>query len=105
MKSTTGTRRASRTSSSLKPSTCSALPSLNTRLQAPGTDVCLEGGFGDEPGGACLCRAQVADTRTGEVLLEVREAKPDSRWFHKEQNQYWFEEGALVDLYLNDHGY
>jgi hypothetical protein len=70
-----------------------------------GTDVCLEGGFGDEPGGACLARAQVADARPGEVLLEVRGAKPDSRWFHKEQNQYWFEETALVDLYLADHGY
>lgn len=70
-----------------------------------GTDVCLEGGFGDEPGGTCLARAQVADTRTGEVLLEVRGAKPDSRWFHKDQNQFWFEETALVDLYLADHGY
>ena len=70
-----------------------------------GTDVCLEGGFGDEPNGACLARAQVADTRTGEVLLEVRGAKPDSRWFHKDQNQFWFEESALVDLYLADHGY
>lgn len=70
-----------------------------------GTDVCLEGGFGDEPNGACLARAQVADSRPGEVLLEVRGAKPDSRWFHKDQNQYWFEEAALVDLYLADHGY
>ena len=69
------------------------------------TDVCLEGGFGDEPTGSCLARAHVADSRPNEVLLEVRGAKPDSRWFHKEQNQYWFEEGALVDLYLADHGY
>ena len=70
-----------------------------------GTDVCLEGGFGDEPGGACLARAAVVDTRTNEVLVEIRGAKPDSRWFAKEQNQYWFEEGALVELYLADHGY
>ncbi len=70
-----------------------------------GTDVCLEGGFGDEPGGACLARAQVGDTRPGQVLLDVRGAKPDSSWFGKEQNQIWFEETALVDLYLADHGY
>ena len=70
-----------------------------------GSSICLEGGFGDEPTGACLARAQVADNRPGEVLVEVRGAKPDSRWFHQEQNQYWFEEGALVDLYLADHGY
>jgi hypothetical protein len=70
-----------------------------------GTDVCVEGGFGDEPTGACLARAAVVDTATDRILLEIRGAKPDSRWFHKEQNQFWFEEGALVDLYLADHGY
>lgn len=81
------------------------LAQLYVRKLDVGTDVCLEGGFGDEPGGACLARAQVADTRTNEVLLEVRGAKPDSRWFSREQNQFWFEESALVDLYLADHGY
>ena len=50
-------------------------------------------------------RASGADVATGMVLLEVREAKPDSRWFHRESNQFWFEEGALVDLYLQEHGY
>ena len=81
------------------------LAEIYVRKLDVGTDVCLEGGFGDEPGGACLARASVADARPGEVLLEVRGAKPDSRWFHKEQNQFWFEEAALVDLYLADHGY
>ena len=81
------------------------LAEIYVRKLDVGTDVCLEGGFGDEPGGACLARGGVVDTRTNEVLLEVRGAKPDSRWFKKEQNQYWFEEGALVDLYLADHGY
>ena len=81
------------------------LGAIYVRKLDVGTDVCLEGGFGDEPTGACLSRAQVADSRPGEVLLEVRGAKPDSRWFHKDHNQYWFEEAALVDLYLADHGY
>jgi hypothetical protein len=81
------------------------LAEIYVRKLDVGTDVCLEGGFGDEPGGACLARGGVVDTRTNEVLLEIRGAKPDSRWFKKEQNQYWFEEGALVDLYLADHGY
>jgi hypothetical protein len=39
------------------------------------------------------------------VLLEVRQAKPESKWFQNEQHQFWFEEGALLDLYLADHGY
>lgn len=81
------------------------LAQIYVRRLDVGTDVCLENGFGDDPGGACLCRAQVGDTRTNEILLDIREAKPDSRWFNKEHNQYWFEEGALVDLYLHDHGY
>jgi hypothetical protein len=72
---------------------------------SPGDGVCLEGGFGEEPGGACLARASVADTATGKLLIELRQARPDSRWVQKESNQYWFEEGALVDLYLAEHGY
>lgn len=75
------------------------------RRLSVGESVCLEGGFGEPPGGACLARAFVADTRDNEVLLDVKFAKPDSRWFNRESQQYWFEEGALVDLYLADHGY
>ena len=70
-----------------------------------GDPVCLEGGFGEEPGGACLARASVADTNTGKLLIELRDARPNSRWAKKEANQYWFEEGALVDLYLAENGY
>jgi hypothetical protein len=81
------------------------LAEIYVRKLDVGTDVCLEGGFGDEPTGACLARGGVSDTRPDQVLIEIRGAKPDSRWFKKEQNQYWFEEGALVDLYLADHGY
>jgi len=70
-----------------------------------GDEVCLEGGFGDNPGGACLARAAVVDTGTDRALLEIREARPESRWFKKVQYQVWFEEGALVDLYLAERGY
>ncbi|MHB8875948.1 MAG: hypothetical protein ACYC8T_19845 [Myxococcaceae bacterium] len=81
------------------------LAQVYARKLSTGDEVCLEGGFGDSPTGACLARAAVADTKTNMVLLEVREARPDSRWFRKVQNQIWFEEGALVDLYLVEHGY
>jgi hypothetical protein len=70
-----------------------------------GDMVCLEGGFGEEPGSGCLARAEIADTATDKLLIELRSARPDSRWHQKENNQFWFEEGALVDLYLADHGY
>jgi Tfp pilus assembly protein FimT len=79
-------------------------PAVRAKLST-GDQVCLEGGFGDTPSAACAARAAVVDSSKDLVLLEVREAKPDSRWFNKEQNQFWFEEGALVDLYLADHGY
>jgi hypothetical protein len=81
------------------------LAELYARKLSTGDDVCLEGGVGDSPGGACLTRAQVSDVGTGKVLLEIREARPDSRWFHHVQNQVWFDEGALVDLYLAERGY
>lgn len=70
-----------------------------------GDMVCLEGGFGEDPGAACLARAAVADTATGKLLLELKDARPDSRWAQKESNQYWFEDGALIDLYLAENGY
>jgi len=81
------------------------LAQIYVRRLSTGDQVCLQGGFGDTPSAACAARAAVVDTSNDLLLLEVREAKPDSKWFNKEQNQFWFEEGALVDLYLIDHGY
>jgi hypothetical protein len=81
------------------------LAEIYVKKLSTGDMVCLEGGFGDEPGAGCQARAAVADTATGKLLIEMKEARPDSRWFQKETNQYWFEEGALVDLYLAEHGY
>ncbi len=81
------------------------LGSSYVRRLSSGDDVCLEGGFGDVAGPACTARAAVADVATGKVLLEVRATRPGSKWFDHEQTQFWFEEGALVDLYLVDHGY
>lgn len=81
------------------------LAELYVRRLSTGDEVCLEGGFGDRPLASCLARASVADTDTNRLLLEVRSAQPGSKWFNKESNQFWFEEGALVDLYLADHGY
>lgn len=81
------------------------LASLYARRLSPGDGVCLEGGFGEAPLAACLARASVVDVSQNRALIEVREARPDSRWYQRVQNQVWFEEGALVDLYLAEHGY
>jgi hypothetical protein len=81
------------------------LAQLYARRLAPGDAICLEGGFGEEPTGACLARAAIADAQTNKLLVEIRDAKPESRWFRKIQSQIWFEESALVDLYLAERGY
>ncbi len=81
------------------------LAQLYARRLATGDEVCLEGGFGERNLRDCQTRAAVMDVNTNLVLVEVREAKPNAKWFGKESNQFWFEEGALVDLYLADHGY
>ncbi|MDY7232268.1 hypothetical protein [Hyalangium rubrum] len=76
-----------------------------TRRLAVGDEVCIEGGFGDEPGPACKARAAVVDTGNNRVKLEIRGTRPDSRWFNAEMRHAWYEEGALVDLYLAERGY
>lgn len=76
-----------------------------TRRLAVGDEVCLDGGYGEEPTGACRARAAVIDTAPNQVKLEVRTARPDSRWFSAEMRHAWYEEGALVDLYLAERGY
>ncbi|WP_257450805.1 hypothetical protein [Archangium lipolyticum] len=76
-----------------------------TRRLSVGDEVCLDGGYGDEPGQACRARAAVIDTAPNQVKLEVRSATPDSRWFNAEMRHAWYEEGALVDLYLAERGY
>lgn len=72
---------------------------------SPGDGVCLEGGVGEVAGPACLARASVVDVATNAVLLEVREARPDSRFRDAVQEQAWYEEGALVDLLLAEQGW
>ena len=75
------------------------------RQLSPGDSVCLEGGFGEEVGAACEARATVADAELSRVLIEIREAQPQSRWYKHVQHQIWFAEGALIDLYLAERGY
>lgn len=75
------------------------------RALSVGDQVCLEGGFGDPPGGACLARAEVGDASTAKILLHVADTQPASRWYKYVGTEVWFQEGALVDLYLAERGY
>jgi hypothetical protein len=75
------------------------------RRLAIGDQVCLGEGFGEPPDAACPTRATVDDAAPGRVLLQIREARPESKWFPKVGQQTWFAEGALVDLYLAERGF
>ncbi len=81
------------------------LADIFVRKLSTGDDVCLEEKFGENDLSGCPARAAVVDLGSHTVLLEIRAANPDTQWFQKIQQQFWFEEGALVDLYLRDHGY
>ena len=81
------------------------LAQLYVRRLATSDEVCIEGGFGDPPGPACLARAVVTDVGQNLVKMEIREAQPGSRWFNQPMRGVEFEEGALVDLYLAERGY
>jgi hypothetical protein len=75
------------------------------RHLSTGDSVCLENVFGEVAGAACLARAVVRDVGSDQVLLKVEDAKPESRWYHKVSSDIWFDEGALVDLWLAERGY
>ncbi len=76
-----------------------------TRRLAVGTRCASRAATATSPGSACKARAAVIDTGTNRVKLEIRGTKPDSRWFNSEMRHAWYEEGALVDLYLSERGY
>ena len=82
-----------------------ALAQQYVRGLSPGDAVCLDNTFGEEPGAACAARAMVRDASTTQVLIKVEDAKPESRWYKKLAADIWFDNGALVDLYLAEHGY
>ncbi len=75
------------------------------RSLSPGDEVCLEGGVGEEVGASCSARASVADVGTNRVLIEIRSARPDSRFVDDVQKQAWYAEDALVDLFLAEQGW
>lgn len=70
-----------------------------------GDSVCMQGGVGDPVGRACMARASVMDAGAGGLLIEFREARPDSRYANVVMNQTWYAEAALVDLALAEQGW
>lgn len=70
-----------------------------------GDAVCVEGGFGEEPREGCKARGFIVDADGQGFAVELRDARLDSRWKDQNQKTVYFENGALVDLYLRERGY
>lgn len=70
-----------------------------------GDSVCMEGGVGEAVNRLCMARASVMDAGSSAVLIEFREARPDSRFAGQEMTQVWYAESALVDLALAEQGW
>jgi len=68
-------------------------------------NVCLEGGFGEEPGPACKARGQITDGNTTGFLFTVHEPAAGSHWQSYGDRKVWVDNDALVDQYLVDRGY
>lgn len=76
------------------------LHGLNT-----GDTVCMEGGFGEEMSDKCKARAQVVDADNHGLLVQMREPQLDSHWKNYDGKRIFFENGALIDLYLKESGF
>ena len=76
------------------------------RQLSVGDAICLDGGVGKfQVSSLCRVRSSVVDTAPDKVLLEIREAQPGTAYAQRVQHQIWFHDAALVDLYLDAHGY
>lgn len=76
------------------------------RHLSTGDEVCLEGGFGDDRvGDRCKARGHVLDADPHGFLIQIRDPSLDSRWASAQGRRIYFENGALVDLYLRERGY
>jgi len=70
-----------------------------------GDTVCLENGLGDEVGPACKARGAVVDADAHGFMIEVRDPTLDSKWHADAGQRIYFENGALVEIYLRERGY
>jgi hypothetical protein len=70
-----------------------------------GDAMCVENGFGEEPREGCKARAFIIDADNHGFTTEIRYPALDSKWKDANQQKIYFENGALVDLYLRERGY
>jgi len=67
--------------------------------------VCLEEGFGEEPGPNCKARGTIVDGDERGYLIRLNDPTSDSKWKDYQDKRVYFENGALVDIYLRERGY
>ncbi|MBS2032039.1 MAG: hypothetical protein JST54_29340 [Deltaproteobacteria bacterium] len=75
------------------------------RKLSPNDSVCLEEGFGEEPGPTCKARGTIVDADEHGMLIRVNDPMLQSKWKDYQDKRVYFENGALIDLYLRERGY
>jgi hypothetical protein len=69
-----------------------------------GAEVCLENTFG-EPIKDCYARGVVIDPTAHATIVSITEVDSAHAKNFRNQEYVWFDNDALVDLYLAEHGY
>ena len=69
-----------------------------------GDMLCLEPMLGDDQTN-CRARAEVVDQDRSSTKLQFLEVDPTSSWTSRADQAPWFENAALVDLYLQAKGF
>lgn len=70
-----------------------------------GDAICVENGMGEEPREGCKARAYIIDADNHGFTTEIRYPTLDSKWKDANQQRVYFENGALIDLFLRERGY
>lgn len=75
------------------------------RHLSTGDTVCMENTFGEEMTDACKARGVIVDGDPRGFLIEFRDPSTASKWKDYQQKRVYFENGALIDIYLRERGY
>ena len=75
------------------------------RRLSVGDTVCMENTLGEEMTAECKARGVIVDGDAHGFLIEFRDPSTTSKWKDEQGKRVYFENGALIDIYLRERGY
>ena len=75
------------------------------RSLSVGDTVCMENTLGEEMTAECKARGVIVDGDAHGFLIEFRDPSTTSKWKDEQGKRVYFENGALIDIYLRERGY